>query len=237
VHTNDVLTPAGNDFWIADGPVVQFLAVLPYPTRMAVVRLADGGLWVWSPIALDDVLAAELDAIGPVRQLVAPNKLHHLALPEWVERYPEARLHGAPGLAKKRRDLAFHTELGDTPDPAWAEQIDQVGFRGSVVIDEVFFFHHRSGTALVTDLIQCLDPAGLPRWCRPLMRMNGLVGSSGTTPRDFRLTVWDRRAARASLATALAWRPAHLVIAHGAPPAGDGTAALRRAFRWLGPAA
>ena len=156
MHTHDVLTPAGEDFWIADGPVVQFFAVLPYPTRMAVVRLGDGSLWVWSPIALDDALAAELDAIGPVRELVAPNKLHHLALPEWVARYPEARLHGARGLARKRRDLHFHTELGDTPDPAWAEQIDQAVFRGSLFLDEVFFFHRRSGTALVTDLIQCL---------------------------------------------------------------------------------
>ena len=234
MHNGRMLKPAGPDFWLADGPAVRFLRLFPYPTRMAVARLADGGLWVWSPIALDDALAAELDAIGPVRHLVAPNKLHHLALPEWVARYPEARLHGAPGLAKKRRDLTFHTELGDTPDAAWKEQIDQVIFHGSLFIDEVFFFHRRSGTALVTDLIQCLDPATLPRWCRSMMRLNGLVGPAGAAPRDFRATVWNRRAARASRAAALAWRPARLVIAHGVLPEGDGTEALRRGFRWLG---
>ncbi|HJO22016.1 MAG: DUF4336 domain-containing protein [Myxococcota bacterium] len=230
-----MLKAAGPNFWLADGPVVQFFGVFPYPTRMAAARLEDGSLWVWSPIALDDALAAELDAIGPVRELVAPNKLHHLALPEWVARYPEARLHGAPGLARKRRDLAFHTELGDTPDPAWVDQIDQVVFRGSVILDEVLFFHRRSRTALVTDLIQRFEPDTLPAWCRPIMRWDGLVGPAGAAPRDFRATVWNRRAARACRATALAWQPARLVIAHGTLPEEDGTEALRRGFRWLGP--
>ena len=230
-----MLKPAGPGFWLADGPVVQFLRVLPFPTRMAVAQLADGSLWVWSPIAIDDALAAELDAIGPVRELVAPNKLHHLALSDWSARYPKARLHGAPGLAKKRRDLEFDTELGDTPDPAWAGQLDQVVFRGSVFLDEVFFFHRPSRTALVTDLVQCLEPDAMPAWCRPLMRWNGLIGPAGAAPRDFRATVWNRRAARASRATALAWQPARLVIAHGTLPEGDGTEALRRGFRWLGP--
>ena len=161
MHNGRMLKPAGPDFWLADGPAVRFLRLFPYPTRMAVARLADGGLWVWSPIALDDALAAELDAIGPVRHLVAPNKLHHLALPEWVARYPEARLHGAPGLARKRRDLAFHTELGDAPDPAWVEQIDQVVFRGSRFLEEVVFFPRPSRTALVTDLLQRFDPAAI----------------------------------------------------------------------------
>jgi len=114
---------------------VQSFGVFPYPTRMAAARLEDGNLWVWSPIALDDTLAAELDAIGPARERVAPNKLHHLALPEWLARYPEARLHGAPGPTRKRRNFAFHSGQGDTPDPAWVDQIDQAGFRGSVILD------------------------------------------------------------------------------------------------------
>ena len=37
-----LLTPLGEDLWLADGPVVRFLAGFGYPTRMAVVRLRDG---------------------------------------------------------------------------------------------------------------------------------------------------------------------------------------------------
>ena len=72
-----MLREFGKDLWIAEGPVVPFLGMFPYPTRMAVVRLSDGGLWIWSPLALDDMLAKEVEALGPVRYLISPNKLHH----------------------------------------------------------------------------------------------------------------------------------------------------------------
>lgn len=37
------------DIWIADGASVSFFG-FPYPTRMTIVRLADGSLWVRSRI-------------------------------------------------------------------------------------------------------------------------------------------------------------------------------------------
>ena len=82
-----MLEPFGRELWLSDGPTLHFLG-FPYPTRMAVARLADGGLFVWSPIALDAELAVEVDALGPVRHLVAPNGLHHLYLAQWVSPYP-----------------------------------------------------------------------------------------------------------------------------------------------------
>ena len=40
-----MLTEIDRDIWIAEGPSVPFFGV-PYPTRMTLVRLSDGGLWV-----------------------------------------------------------------------------------------------------------------------------------------------------------------------------------------------
>ena len=71
------LRPLEVDIWTAEGPIVSFYT-FAYPTRMVVVRLADGGLWLWSPIALTDDLVAETTALGDVRHLVSPNPLHHL---------------------------------------------------------------------------------------------------------------------------------------------------------------
>jgi len=230
-----VLRAYGEDLWLADGPTVRFMRFFAYPTRMAVVRLADGTLWVWSPIALDDGLAAELAELGPVAHLVEPNALHHLSLPQWHARYPSARIHGAPGLAKKRPDVAFDSELADEPDPAWAGQIDQVVVRGSLFLDEVLFFHRASKTALACDLIQRFDPrelSGLPGW---ILRLWGLAGPDGSTPREWRASFWNRRAARRALATALAWSPERLVIAHGQLPEENGRDALARGLRWLRP--
>lgn len=229
-----MLREFGRELWLADGPTVPFLGVFPYPTRMAVVRLAGGDLWLWSPIALETSLAEEVDALGRVAHLVAPNKLHHLALADWARRYPEARLHAAPGLAKKRPDLAFASELGDTPDPAWAGQIEQVVFRGSPFLEEVVFFHGASRTVLVADLVQRMEARQLPAWQRPLMRVWGLVGARGSTPLEWRWSWWDRRAGRHALAQALAWNPDRLVIAHGACAVEDGRDVLATGLRWLG---
>ena len=228
-----MLHSMGDDLWLAEGPVVRFLRIFPYPTRMAVVRLRDGGLWVWSPIGLDAELAKEVESLGPVRDLVAPNALHHLALAQWIDRFPGARLHAAPGLAKKRPDLTFQTELSDTPDPVWAEEIDQVVFRGSRFLEEVVFFHRRSRTALVTDLIQRFDPEQIHGLVGAVMRLWGLVGENGSTPREWRASFWDHRSAREALRRALDWNPARLVIAHGRLPEEDGRQALARGLRWL----
>jgi hypothetical protein len=40
-----MLEPLGSNLWFADGGVVSFKG-FDYPTRMVVVRLADGGLWL-----------------------------------------------------------------------------------------------------------------------------------------------------------------------------------------------
>ncbi len=228
-----MLEEFGRDLWIADGPSVRFLGLFPYPTRMAIVRLGDGGLWIWSPIALDDALARAVGELGPVRHLVAPNKLHHLYLGPWAQAHPNARLYAPPGLARKRRDLGFHAELGDTPESAWEGDIDQVVFRGSFFMEEVVFFHRASRTALVADLIQRFDPAQLEGWRGLLMRWDGLAGAEGSTPREWRASFWKRRAARAAKARALAWEAERLVVAHGACARERGGEVFGRALRWL----
>ena len=44
-----MLEPLGCNLWFADGGVVSFNG-FDYPTRMVIVRLADGGLWLWSQV-------------------------------------------------------------------------------------------------------------------------------------------------------------------------------------------
>ena len=229
-----MLQQFAEELWIAEGPVVHFMGLFPYPTRMVVVRLAEGGLWVWSPIALDDRLADEVAKLGVPRDLVAPNKLHHLYLPEWTQRYPQARLHAAPGLARKRRDVHFHTELGDEPDPAWAGQIDQAVLHGSFFLDELFFFHRASRTALVCDLVQRFPRGSIGGWREWMMRMNGLLLPNGSFPRDLRPSFWKRGAARASREVILGWKPERLVVAHGECAAEGGGDIVARALAWLG---
>lgn len=83
----NTLKPIAPDIWIADGPEARmatpFGGGMPFPTRMTTVRLHDGSLWCHSPIASDETLFREIDALGPVRHLVSPNLLHYASITAW----------------------------------------------------------------------------------------------------------------------------------------------------------
>ncbi len=88
------------EIWIFDGDPVQFLG-LPYTTRMTIVRLSDGGLWVHSPIQFSNSIREQINNLGQVKYLIAPNHLHHLFLSEWVSAYPSAEVYGTNEVIKK----------------------------------------------------------------------------------------------------------------------------------------
>ncbi|MBS0319864.1 MAG: DUF4336 domain-containing protein [Proteobacteria bacterium] len=222
----------GPSLYVADGPTVSFHG-FPYPTRMAVARLADRRLWVWSPIALTSALAMQVQALGRVTYVVSPNKLHHLFLAAWAARWPAAKLYAPPGLARKLRTLHFAADLRDEPDPAWADDIDQAIFSGSFALDEVAFFHRPSSTAIFGDLIQRFPASSLSGWKRVVMRLSGLVGAQGGTPIDWRMSFVRRAPARAALCKVLAWNPTRLLIAHGECAQSGAREIVRRALSWL----
>lgn len=226
------LEPVAEELWTAEGPTLSFFG-FPYPTRMAVARLSQGRLWVWSPVALDAALRREVEALGDVRFLVSPNKLHHLYLGAWAEAFPEARLYAPPGLAARRRDLGFHAELGDATPPEWRGEIDHVLLGGSLFMTEALFHHRASRTVLVGDLVQKLEPP--PGWRGWVMRLDALTGPEGSTPREWRASFLRRGPARRALRTALGWRPRSLVIAHGRCAFDEGERVLRESLAWLRP--
>ena len=196
------LVPIGPDIWLAEGAVVSFYG-FPYPTRMVLIRLAGGGLFVWSPIALSAELMADVDALGPVEHLASPNAIHHLFLGAWKTAYPAARLYASPGLARKRKDLRFDATLNDMP-PRHGQAISNQGeAAGSFALTEIVFFHRKSRTAIFADLIENFRPGWFKGWRGWLARLDGIVMPNGGAPREWRLT-FRKAAARAALARILA---------------------------------
>jgi hypothetical protein len=231
-YLQPMLVPFGQNLYVTDGPTVSFFG-FPYPTRMAVARLSTGNAWVWSPIRLTNELADAVETVGPVSYIVSPNKLHHLALEEWKNRWPGARLYAPPGLARKKKELHFDAELDDEPDSAWKADIDQTVFRGSFAMEEVVFFHRASRTVIFGDLIQRFPQATTTGWTGMLMRFDDLVGPHGSTPREWRLSFLSRKAARAARRKVLAWRPTQLLIAHGECAACGATDIVAASLSWI----
>jgi hypothetical protein len=227
-----VLRPFGTDIWLADGAEVD-VAGFCYPTRAAIIRLSDGGLLVWSPVALTSALRADVDALGAVRHVVPPNSLHHLFLGQWRDAYPMAKLHAPPGLRKKRRDIAFDGDLDDGAAAQWAGDLDQVVIRGNLITTEVVFFHVASRTVLFADLLQQFAPGSLSGWRALVARLDLMMEPEPQVPRKFRAAFIDRTLARAAIQQVLAWPAEQVVMAHAPPVLGDGQAFVARAFGWL----
>ena len=215
--------------WVAETPL-RFYGV-EVGTRMTACRLSDGGLWLHSPVRLTDELRKDLGRLGPVRFVVAPNKLHHRFVGDYSSAYPDARVYASPGLPGKRPDLPFRGVLGDVPEPGWAEDLDQAVFRGERQLEEVVFLHRASRTLILADLVQS-GHAESPWLTRLATRLNGTYERPGP-PAPVRLGFRDKAAARASLERILSWDFDRIVMAHGRIVETGGKAAFEHAYSFL----
>ena len=228
-----MLTRFGPEIWITDGPVVTAAAGFHYPTRMAVLRLKNGDLALWSPVALDTALRAHIETLGTIRYLIAPNSLHHIFLADWHRAFPDAAVFAPPGLREKRSDITFSGEIGAAALPGWDGEIDVVVVRGNRITTEAVFFHRASRTAIFTDLLQQFPAGWFTGWRAIVARLDLMLGPEPTVPRKFRLAFTDRTAAREGLRHILGWPTKKVLIAHGTPVTKNGQAFLQRSFRWL----
>lgn len=216
------------DVWVVDHRQ-KIPMGLVMPARMIVVRLEDGGLWLCSPGPIDDRTAEELDRLGPVRYLIAPNRFHHLHLPAAVGRFPEAEVLGAPGVAEKRKDLAFTGTLGiATP---WGAELQPIPIDGMPGLNEVVFCHRPSGSLLVADLLFNLQqPMGLiaSTYCR----LTGVLGRVAVS-RMLRFAIRDRAACAASCLRLLRAPFDRLIPCHGEVVEEGAKPQVEAALAWI----
>jgi hypothetical protein len=218
-----------SDLWVTEAPL-RFLG-LEVGARMTVVRLPNGDLLLHSPVALSDALRSEVEALGRVAFLIAPNKLHHLFVGDWQRAFPEAEVWVAPGLDVKRSDLDVRGVLDDAPEPAWAEVLDQVALEGFSFANEVVFFHRPSGTLILTDIAFNVGPESAPL-TRLFFKLNRVYGRLSPTVLE-KILIRDRPAFRAGLERALDWPFERVIVSHGGVKEQGGRAELERGYDWL----
>ncbi len=223
-----MLERVADDVWIEARPLRFF--GLETGTKMTVVRLRNGGLFVHSPVALDTPTREAVDALGPVIAIVAPSRFHHLYVGEWARAYPSASVSACPGLETKRRDIAWSRVLGDEPAPEWRGELVQVFFGARAMENEVVFFHEASKTIISSDFIFNLatHPSGLTRAVGTLLGQR----APGVTLLE-RVMIRNHVAAREQVGRIVAWGAERIVLAHGDIIAKNGSAVVERAYRWL----
>jgi hypothetical protein len=222
-----MLRQLDEDLWVADIPLK--LMGCQFGSRASVVRLSDGGLWIHSPVPLGGGLRAELEALGPVRHIVAPNKVHYFYVEENMVAFPEAQLHLAPGLAEKRPELPAGHVLGESSP--WSADLDEAFAPGASFLNETVFLHRRSRTLILTDLAFNLrEPR--PAFERIVLRILGAYNHFGPS-RIARMAMRDHKALRAFTDTLLEWDFERIVLAHGDIVDKGGREIVREAYAYL----
>lgn len=231
----DTPKPLADDVWIVDGAPIAPMGIT-LPVRMTVVRLGNGELWLHSPIRYTPALAKALEAIGPIRHLVAPNIAHWTFLKPWQEAYPDATTWGVPGLRDRRQvrnsGVRIDRDLQDAAEELWSAELEQGIVPGAAGFREAYFFHKASRTLLLVDLVENLQPEKLPPFTRAAMAAAG--ATDGTTARYLRVLIrWNGDEAATKIRGLIDLDPERVVVAHGAVFAGHGARHLRHAFAWL----
>jgi hypothetical protein len=220
--------------WTVDGPYVRDFGVL-FTTRMTVLKLSNGSVWVDSPVSVPFDTLKCITALGHVSYLVAATPRHVWRLEAWHTLFPEAQV-WAPRttpLTLKKGHLPFTGMLGDAPNPEWADDFDQLAFQGNPLIEEVLFFHKASRTVILDDLIQ-IHPRVKGKLLRnALFKLEGVASPQGGVPIDIRLSFTHRNLARRSLEKLLSWDLDKLIIGHGVCIEKDAKPFVEQVFHWL----
>jgi hypothetical protein len=229
------LTAHAPNLWTLTQPL-RFLG-LDIGTRMTVVRLPSGALVLISPIKLSDALCQELDQLGPVHHIIAPNRFHHLFVGPAHAHYPNAKVWGAAGLAEKRPDLQLDAIL-DQPG-SFENVLDYLQLEGFASIlpsgielaQETVFYHRPSRTLILTDTAFNFDETNAP-----IVRFGAqLLGAyKGLSPS--RLEKWGSRnkaPIEASVRKVLAWDFDRVILAHGAIVETDGKEQFQTGYEWF----
>jgi len=222
-------TLLADELWCAEDDLRTAPGVV-FPIRMTVLRHASA-LTLVSPIAIDDAVATFLAELGSVEAIVAPNAMHHVHLPSTVERYPDARVFGVPGLRKKRREIVFDEMLSDGAAP-FHPGVELHSVDGAPTMDERVLYHRASRTLIVTDLIFNMPSAA--NWIsRLIFRYVARALGKPAQSRLWRSFTKDRAAAGESIARLLELDFDRLVMAHGEVIPQGGREVLAEATTWM----
>jgi hypothetical protein len=227
---------------IVDGPF-EYLTMagiklpLPFTTRMTVVRLRSGDLFLHSPTAFDATLAGYLQSVGKIRHLVSPNQFHYAHIGEWSRAFPDAITWASPGARRRararRNGVQFKRDLGPDAPQEWGDEIYQTAIPGGI-FGEVVFFHRLSRTLIFTDTVICLELDKMGQPWRIAIQLTGMYYPRGGLFFGMRLPLLlQRRRTRAAVDKILSWAPERIIISHGRCFAANASDTLQRLFNRL----
>ncbi|MEL6439729.1 MAG: DUF4336 domain-containing protein [Cyanobacteria bacterium J06621_8] len=222
--------------WVVEQP--QKFMGLEVGTKMTVIRLSDGSILLISPVKIDSQLQQQLDELGEVKYIVAPNLFHYLYVADCQKIYPQAQTIAPPGLTDKIPTLKVDQIL--TQDAiAFNSEVEYMLLEGFQIFvppkirkaNEIIFYHPQSKTLIITDSAFNLDNS-LPLVTQIAAR---ILGSYQVLKPSWleKIAVEDCSLLQQAIARVMNWDFERVIMAHGKIVTENAKEKLTAGYRWL----
>jgi hypothetical protein len=224
------------NIWVGEQPLRYF--GLSVGTRMTVIRITSGELVVISPIQPDNATIQQLNEIGEVSHIIAPNLYHSLFASNFKSFYPKAKLWAAPGLETKKPELPIDQVIQDSRNSFWDEiecllfdGFRTVGLSGASPLNECVFFHPKSHTLVLTDTAFHFDES-FPLVTQLAARVLG--GYKELRPSLLeQLATQEKEKVEQSVQKVLNWNFRRIIMAHGSIVETDAKRRFKEGYEWF----
>ena len=229
-----MLKEIDRNIWVSEQPFKFF--GLEVGTRMTAIRLGNGELIVISPIDVDEITIQQINALGNVTTIIAPNCYHHLFLSTFKSVYPHAEIWVAPGLDSKRPDITIDRILDERGKIGNLDEVEYLLFAGfqtigigsSGILNEIVFWHRESQSLILTDTAFHFD-VSFPWQTRLIAKILG--GDRQLEPTLLeKLASRDKELVKQSIQKLLCWNFDRVIMAHGSIIQRDGKRQLQAGY-------
>lgn len=223
VLPHDALVELEDGILTVTGDIKMPLAHLK--RRMTIVRLKDGGLVVYSAIALDENEMARIEAYGRPAFLVVPSDIHRMDAPIWKERYPAMKVVTPEGARKKVEEVVpvdtTSPDFGDA-NVKFVTVAGVEGHEAALVVTTP-----RGTTLVVNDIVGNIhDAHGVGGW---ILKKAGFAGDDPQVPRVVKKKIVEDEHALGVQLEQWADLPSltRILVSHGDPIESNPRQALR----------
>jgi hypothetical protein len=206
------------NIWVAEQPLKYF--GLSVGTRMTVIALANQELVVISPIKVNDTIVNQLNDIGNVRHIIAPNLYHYLFAANFKALYPQAIFWATPGLEIKKPELLIDKVINTNKqnllngiDCLLFDGFKTLSLAGFDSLNECVFLHTESKTLILTDTAFHFDDS-FPLITQFAARLIG--GYKTLSPSLLeKIATEDKEKVKQAVQKVLTWDFDRVIMAHG----------------------
>ena len=185
---------------------------------MTIVKLKNDKLWVHSPTKLSPEVKQEVEELGEVAYIVGPSNGHNIWLSQWQEEFPEAELHVSDGIPDRVK-ISGYKIIDDASAKFWEEDLQRKSMPDVPFLNESVFFHDKTKSLIVTDLIQNHDdhvPKALStRMATKHFSFLGFKGTCVAPPLKMGFVRKDHEKFSAFIDEIKEWDFERIVVSHG----------------------